>query len=90
MESYRLFIKPSAVKELEAVRSKKDRRRIVRTIRALAGDPRPAGCRKLSGSDKYRVRTGPYRVLYQIDDDRHTVTVVKVGHRRDIYRGAGR
>jgi len=88
VESYRLFIKPSAAKELEAVRSKRDRGRIVATVRSLAADPRPSGCQKLSGSNKYRVRKGEYRILYQIEDDRRLVTVVKIGHRRDVYRGS--
>jgi mRNA interferase RelE/StbE len=86
---YRLFIKPSAVREIEAIGSKRDRQRVVTRIRQLATDPRPPGCRKLSGSEKYRVRQGAYRILYAIDDDRVVVTVVKVGHRRRVYKGAG-
>lgn len=85
MESYKLRIKPSAVKELEGLPID-DRRRIVERITALAEQPRPAGCEKLSGLDKYRVRPGRYRVLYAIDDAARTITVVKVGHRRDVYR----
>jgi len=76
---YDVFIKPSALKELEAVRSKKDRQRIVRAIASLAEDPRPPGCRKLSGRDKYRIRTGQYRILYEIRDDIPVVTVVSHG-----------
>jgi mRNA interferase RelE/StbE len=83
---YDVFIKPSALKELEAVGSKKDRRRIVRTILALAEDPRPSGCRKLSGRDKYRVRSGQCRIIYAIEDAILVVTIVKVGHRSSVYR----
>lgn len=85
MASYRLQIKTSAAKELEAV-PLKDRGRIVRRIRALAAEPRPLGCEKLSGHEKYRVRQGDYRILYAVDDRELTVVVVKIGHRRDVYR----
>ncbi|MEE8446040.1 MAG: type II toxin-antitoxin system RelE/ParE family toxin [Gemmatimonadota bacterium] len=87
MASYRVFIKPSAAKELEAVGTKKDRTRLVARIRSLAADPRPPGCQKLSGSEKYRVRQGAYRVVYWIEDDKLVVTVVRVAHRRETYRG---
>ena len=52
---------------------------------ALAGDPRPNGCRKLSGSEEYRIRVGDYRVLYEIEDAVLRILVVRVGHRRDVY-----
>jgi mRNA interferase RelE/StbE len=59
----------------------------VRRIQALAAEARPPGCEKLSGSeDRYRVRQGRYRVVYHVDDPSLTVTVVKIGHRRDVYR----
>jgi len=83
--SYSLFLKPSAVKELEAV-PMADRRRIVSRIRGLGAEPRPRGCEKLSGEEKYRVRQGTYRVVYSIDDETREVVVVKIGHRRDVYR----
>ena len=86
MESYELLIKPSAVKELERVATKRDRARIVRRIRNLAKDPRPAGGEKLSTFERYRVRQGAYRIVYAVDDDQRQVTVVKIGHRRDVYR----
>lgn len=86
MARYDVFIKPSALKELEAVDSKKDRQRIVRVIRSLAEDPRPTGCRKLSGKDKYRIRSGQYRIVYAIEDAIFVVTIVKVGHRREVYK----
>jgi mRNA interferase RelE/StbE len=83
--SYRLVIRRSAGKEIEAL-PQKDRRRIVTRIQGLATDPRPAGCEKLSGEEKYRVRQGDYRILYEIVDSDLVVTVVKVGHRGDVYR----
>lgn len=87
MASYRLLIKKSAAKELEEVSGKTDRRRLVERIQGLAADPRPEGCEKLAGTeDKYRIRQGRYRILYLIDDGTHTVTVVKVAHRREAYR----
>jgi len=83
---YSVLIKPSARKELEAVDLKKDRQRIVAAILSLADDPRPSGCRKLSGKDKYRIRCGDYRVVYSVLDVILVVTIVKVGHRSDVYR----
>jgi mRNA interferase RelE/StbE len=83
--SYSVLITKTAAKELEAV-PVTDRKRIVSRIRALADDPRPARAEKLSGEDKYRLRQGNYRVLYEIIDDVLTVTVVKIGHRREVYR----
>jgi len=86
VESYELLIKPSAAKELEAVGRKSDRRRIVDKIYALRDDPRPSRCEKLTGQDRYRLRQGQFRILYVVDDGEQTVTVVKIGHRRDVYR----
>jgi len=83
---YSILIKPSAVKEIEAIPLKKDRRRIVGRIGDLAENPRPPGCEKLSGQDKYRLRQGRYRILYSIEDKDLLVYVVKVAHRKDVYR----
>jgi mRNA interferase RelE/StbE len=86
---YRLLIKPSAGKEIEALGHKKDRQRIVNRIAALANEPRPVGCEKLAGAEgRYRLRHGQFRVAYAVDDATRTVEVVKVGHRREVYRGA--
>ena len=85
MASYRLVIRRSAGKEIEAL-PLKDRRRVVTKIHGLAENPRPAGCEKLSGEEKYRVRQGDFRILYEIVDHELIVTVVKVGHRREVYR----
>ena len=85
MASYKLLIKPSAVKELEAVPAK-DRRRLVARLQRLSSDPRPPGSEKLSGHDLYRIRQGNYRVLHSVEDLALIVLVIKVGHRRDVYR----
>jgi mRNA interferase RelE/StbE len=83
--SYRLLVKPSAAKEIEAL-PKQDRRRVVARISSLKREPRPPGCEKLSGHDRYRLRQGHHRILYEIQDLDVVVVVVKVGHRRDVYR----
>jgi mRNA interferase RelE/StbE len=83
--SYSLLIKASAAKELEAA-PKKDRKRIAARIKSLGATPRPPGSEKLSGHEKYRIRQGDYRVLYLIEDASLIVTVVKIGHRREVYR----
>ena len=87
MEKYRVSIKRSAVKEIEAIPQKKERQRIIRRIGQLADNPRPPGSSKLSGHDRYRIRQGVYRIVYAIDDVEIVVVVVKVGHRKDVYRG---
>jgi mRNA interferase RelE/StbE len=78
-------MKPSAVKEIEVL-PQRDRRRIVGRIQGLSSDPRPPGCEKLSGQDKYRVRQGVYRVVYSVDDEELSILVVKIGHRKEVYR----
>ncbi|MEW6405674.1 MAG: type II toxin-antitoxin system RelE/ParE family toxin [Chloroflexota bacterium] len=86
MARYNLSLKPSAVKEIESIGSKRDRQRIVARIGQLAMDPRPPGCEKLSGQEKYRIRQGSYRIVYSVKDNELFVYVVKVGHRKDVYR----
>jgi mRNA interferase RelE/StbE len=84
---YRLFIKLSAGKEIEALGNKRERQRLANRIAALASEPRPAGCEKLAGAeDSYRVRQGDFRIVYSIDDTTCTLEVVKVGHRREVHR----
>ena len=85
MAGYNVGIKRTAGKELEDL-PLRDRRPVVGRIRALANDPRPRGCEKLSGEEKYRIRQGSLRILYEVDDHQSAVTVVKIGHRRDVYR----
>lgn len=85
MASYSVPFARSAREELRRVPTK-DRERITDRIGALAGDPRPHGCEKLSTQDKYRIRQGDCRIVYTIDDVEVTVWVVRIGHRRDVYR----
>ena len=86
MAGYELLIKPSALKELESVDSRKVQRSLVAAIRSLADNPRPPGSRKLAGGDRFRLRRGAYRVVYSVDDASRTVTVFKIGHRGEVYR----
>ena len=85
MAGYKIYFKRSAVKDLDAI-SKKDLQRIINRIDLLKKDPRPPGCEKLSGQERYRVRQGNYRIVYSIQDDVLTIWIVKIGHRRNIYR----
>ena len=86
MASYNLQIRRSATKELRALPAQA-RRAVVARIRKLARDPRPRGVEKLKGpEDTYRVRVGTYRIVYEIRDRALIVTIVKVGHRKDVYR----
>lgn len=85
MASDSVLIKRSAAKELEGVPIR-ERQRAVARVTALATDLRPLGCEKLSGEQKYRIRQGSLRILYEIDDQEATVTAVKIGHRREVYR----
>jgi mRNA interferase RelE/StbE len=85
MARYRIEIKKSAVKELSQI-PKKDLVKIVKNINSLADNPRPRGSKKLSREEKYRIRYGKYRMLYLIEDDVLVICVIKVAHRKDIYR----
>lgn len=86
MAKYSLRIKKSAIKDLGAVATKADRRRIIKRIQSLADDPRPRGSQKLSGYERYRVRQGRYRILYRIEDRELIVYVIRIGDRKNIYR----
>jgi mRNA interferase RelE/StbE len=83
--AYSLDIKKSAAKELGAL-PPKDCARIVARIQGLASEPRPHGAEKLTADDKYRLRQGRYRILYQIDDRTRRVTIVKIADRKEAYR----
>ena len=76
------------MKEIEAIPQKKERQRVIRRIGQVASDPRPSGAKKLSGHHRYRIRQGSYRIVYGIEDKELVVVIVKVGHRKDVYRGA--
>ena len=85
MARYRIEVKKSAVKELYQI-PKKDLAKILKKINSLADNPRPKGSKKLSREEKYRIRYGKYRILYLIKDDLLVIYVIKVAHRKDIYR----
>jgi len=85
MAAYKVFFKKSVQKDFDPI-PKKDLKRILNRIAGLAENPRPTGCEKLTGKERYRLRQGRYRIVYSIQDDELTVWVVKVGHRKDIYR----
>ena len=85
MTDYRIEIKKPAAKELEKI-AQKDRIRIIEKIRSLSSDPKPVGSKKLSGDNKYRLRQGDYRILYEIFKSTITIVVVRIAHRRDVYR----
>ena len=84
--TYKIFIEKPAQKSLSRIPSVYQDR-IISAIQALAKNPRPAGCKKLSGREAWRIRIGNYRVIYEIHDDRLIILVIVIGHRKDIYRG---
>ncbi len=83
MASYRLRFRKSVARDLRSV-PQRDLKRILARLEALTEDPRPKGCEKLSGQERYRVRQGVVRIISEISDSVVTVTVVKVGHRRHV------
>ena len=85
MAGYSIFLKESVRKDLADV-PVKELKRLIERIDSLADNPRPQGCDKLSGQERYRIRQGNYRIIYSIQDTELTVWVVKVGHRREVYR----
>jgi len=87
MPTYTVLFKPSADKQLQRL-PKDAQKRIVRAVEALADDPQPSGAVKLAGEDNlWRIRVGSYRVVYAIDEDKLIVLVLRIAHRKDIYRG---
>ena len=87
MARYELTFKPSVAKDLRGI-PRADLRRLLARIEALRDDPRPVGAEKLAAQERYRVRQGSYRILYTIADAELIVEVVKVAHRREVYRGS--
>jgi mRNA interferase RelE/StbE len=86
MAKYKIEVSATAERQLKKIR-REDTIRILRSISLLAGEPRPSGCRKLSGYDDiYRIRIGHYRVIYEIDGKRIIIVILKIGHRREVYR----
>jgi mRNA interferase RelE/StbE len=87
LSRYSVEIARRALKALTAL-PREEQQRVRAAIDLLADNPRPPGCTKLTGEDDtYRVRVGVYRIVYEVLDDRLLVHVVRVGHRRDVYRG---
>ena len=81
MEKYKILIRKSAAKELDKI-PKRDLQR----IKLLSKKPRPSGSEKLSGQERYRIRQGNYRIVYSVQDKEHSVWIVKIGHRGEVYR----
>jgi len=85
MGSFEIIFKQSVAKDLRQI-PKKDVARILKRIESLKTEPRPPGVEKLSGREKYRIRQGVYRILYEVRNEELIIVVVKIGHRRDVYR----
>lgn len=84
MAKYKIQFRKSVRKEFEKI-AKIDQARILKKLQVLSTDPRPSGCKKLSGQDRYRIRQGNYRILYELQDDVLIVMIVKIGNCRDVY-----
>ena len=85
MAEYKVYFRESVEKDFRLI-PKKDIKKILQRIDLLITEPRPAGCEKLTGQERYRIRQGRYRIVYSIQDNELTVWIVRVGHRKDIYR----
>lgn len=85
MASYKLLFKKSVAKDLRSIPNS-DVKKILKRIETLSNDPLPVNAEKLSGQQRYRIRQGNYRILYELNDMVLCVTVVKIGHRRDVYQ----
>jgi mRNA interferase RelE/StbE len=85
MANYKLTFKKSVAKDLRSIPNA-DLHRILQRMEELQNNPRPVGCEKLSGLERYRIRHGVCRIIYEVIDEMLVVTVVKVGHRKDVYK----
>ncbi len=85
MAEYRVFFRASVEKDFRTI-PKKDLKKVLIRIEGLTQQPRPRGCEKLTGQERYRVRQGQYRIVYSIQDQDLAVWIVRVGHRKDVYR----
>ena len=85
MAKYEIYFKESVEKDFRTI-PKKDLKKIISRIKELSKDPRPPGHEKLTGQERYRVRQGLYRIVYSVQDKKMTIWIVKVGHRKDVYR----
>ena len=84
MAAYKISFKKSVLKDFKTV-PKKHLIKILERIKLLGDNPRPVDCKKLTNQEKYRLRQGPYRILYSIQDKELTVWIVKIGHRKNVY-----
>ena len=85
MAKYKISLRKSAIKELGDI-PKKDLQKVTKKIQTLANNPRPQGSQKLSQKEQYRIRQGNYRIVYSVQDKELTIHIVKIGHRKEIYR----
>jgi mRNA interferase RelE/StbE len=85
MAEYEILFKESVWKDLKKI-PKRELKKILSRVEKLCNDPRPMGCEKLTGDELYRIRQGNYRIVYSILDNELSVWVIKVGHRKDVYR----
>lgn len=85
MAEYNVYFKKSVWKDFKSIPDK-DLSNILQCIQGLGSDPRRPGSRKLTGQERYRYRVGKYRILYSIQDQELTIWVVKIGHRKEVYR----
>jgi mRNA interferase RelE/StbE len=85
MAEYNIYFKESVEKDFRTI-PKKDIIKILQRIDSLSSEPRPTGVEKLIGQDRYRLRQGNYRIVYSIQDKELSVWVVRIGHRKDVYR----
>jgi len=85
MASFRVEFKPSVKKDLKGI-PRQDVVRLLKVIDTLATDPHPPGSRKLAGREAWRLRVGIYRIIYLIENEKVTIVIVKIAHRRNVYR----
>jgi mRNA interferase RelE/StbE len=85
MGEYKIFVRKSVWKDFKSIPDK-DLTKILECIESLGNNPRQPGCKKLSGQERYRLRQGQYRIIYSIQDEELTIWIVKVGHRKEVYR----
>lgn len=83
--AYKILIKPSAIKDLDLIPDK-EVKRLLSHINNLSSEPRPIGVQKLSNTEGYRIRSGNYRVIFEINDKLQAVLIYRIKHRKDVYR----
>lgn len=86
MARYEILLRQSVLKKELLKLPKVDVQKIMAAIRSLSDTPRPPGIQRLSGQERYRIRQGDYRIIFSIQDAERTIWIVKIGHRRDVYK----